>query len=75
MNKKMEKPNKTLESVKKYQTHLLEMENILHEFQSILDEFDRTEQSKVSEFEDRSTEIISTEIYKGEVIKEKEQGL
>lgn len=54
--------------------HILEMKNVC-EFKYASDEFDRTKQSGVSEFEDRSTEIIQTEIYKGKVMKEKEQGI
>ena len=54
----MEKPNRKLESVRKNQGHLLEMKNTLHEVQNTLYEFDRTEESRVCEFEDRLTEII-----------------
>lgn len=55
--------------------HILEMKKILHEVKYTSDEFDRTKQSRVSEFEDRSTEIIQTEIHKGKVMKEKEQDI
>lgn len=74
MNKNTEKSNRKLESIKRTQIHILEMKNVC-EFKYASDEFDRTKQSRVSEFEDRSTEIIQTEIYKGKVMKEKEQGI
>lgn len=74
MNKNTEKSNRKLESIKRIQRHSLEMKNVC-EFKYASDEFDRTKQSGVSEFEDRSTEIIQTEIYKGKVMKVKNRAL
>lgn len=54
----MEKSDRKLKSVRKNQGHLLEMKNTLHEVQNTLDEFDRTEESRLCEFEDRLPEII-----------------